>query len=111
MAFILASTNLLEKSFELELELVIAQIRNFSLEDSEPLKSCEEHKSDHGRQVANQSDHANPPLWFPNFWQIKEPVQEQLIANLNSTNISVAPELWKFMYKMLPNLQGGEFLF
>ena len=64
IAFIIGSTNLSEKPFKLELELAIAQLREFSLEDTEPLKSCEEHKSDHGRQIASQTDHASPPLWF-----------------------------------------------
>ena len=67
MAFIITSTNLLEKSFELELELVIAKLREFSLEDPETQKTCEEHNSINSRQNASQIECANPPVWFPNF--------------------------------------------
>ena len=45
MAFIISSTSLSEKSFELELELVIAKLREFSLEDPEIQNICEEHNS------------------------------------------------------------------
>ena len=81
LEFIITSSHMSEKSFELELELVIAKIKEFSFEETEFLKSCEEHDSGNSKQVVSYSDQAKPPIWFPNFWQIKEPVFDQKIAS------------------------------
>ena len=111
LAFIITSSNMSEKSFELELELVIAKIKDFSFEDPDTSKSCEEHKSDPSKQTASCTDYANPPIWFPNFWQIKTDIDQQIAGLSSTTSLSVAPEIWEFTYNMHPNLQGAEFPF
>ena len=111
MAFVISSTSLSEKSFELELELVIAKLREFSLEDPETQNICEEHNSTEGKQNASQIVCANPPVWFPNFWQIKQTDNKQPNGNLNISTMYNVPEFWEITYKMHPNLQGEEFPF
>ena len=111
MAFLISSTSLEEKSFELELELAIAKIREFSLEDPEPQNFCEEHSSTMDKQTASQIEVVKPPTWFPNFWQIKPADKKQSNDSLELGTMYTVPELWEFSYKMHPNLQGDEFPF
>ena len=91
--------------------MVIAKLREFSLEDPKTQKICEEHNSIHSRQIASQTECANPPTWFPNFWQTKKPDEKQPKGNLETTTMYNVPEFWEISYKMHPNLQGEEFQF
>ena len=110
MQFVINYSYLSCENYELELELLIIQMKNLTLNEGELEQSCEIHNF--GGQTANQNNCFSP---LPSMEYLVAKTDSldihsmETIVPENSVTISFVPEFWEFCYIIHPNLDGKEY--